>query len=347
MSFDETKPVGFVTLGMFIIDEFSFSDENGIPTGRTVDAQEWLVFTIYIGGGGTYAAIGARIWLPAEAIGMVVDRGYDFPDSIRKQLLAYGSDMWMFRNQPGSKTTRALNSYVGEHRNFEYLTPRIRITPRDLIGTRIAKPKILHFICSPSRASAIMAEVGEIADWYPTTIYEPIPDRCVPEELPALIEVLPSISILSPNAEEALSLLSRALPPTRASIEEAASCFLDYGIGDNGSGHVIIRSGEMGAYVKSRERKGIWIEAYWKGEHEARIVDVTGAGNSFLGGLAAGLLLSPDVFDATFYASVSASFTIEQQGLPTVSGAEAEHPLWNGDFPLRRLQILKARHGEL
>jgi hypothetical protein len=33
-------PVGFVTLGMFIIDEFSFSDDEGIPTGRTLAPQE-------------------------------------------------------------------------------------------------------------------------------------------------------------------------------------------------------------------------------------------------------------------------------------------------------------------
>jgi len=29
----------FVTLGMFIIDEFSFTDENGLPTGKTIPAQ--------------------------------------------------------------------------------------------------------------------------------------------------------------------------------------------------------------------------------------------------------------------------------------------------------------------
>jgi hypothetical protein len=33
----------FVTLGMFIIDEFSFSDDNGVPSGRTMLPQERLV----------------------------------------------------------------------------------------------------------------------------------------------------------------------------------------------------------------------------------------------------------------------------------------------------------------
>lgn len=98
--------------------------------------------------------------------------------------------------------------------SFEYLTPRVRITPKDLLHTKLDKPSILHFICSPARANKIMADVREQPDWMPTTIYEPIPVRltrlcpfmslsivgnkfrCVPEELPALVEVLPSISIL-------------------------------------------------------------------------------------------------------------------------------------------------------
>ena len=63
-----------------------------------------------------------------------------------------------------------------EINSFEYLTPRIRITPRDLIGTPLAEPRTLHFICSPQRAHVICAELKEL-DWTPTTVYEPIPVR--------------------------------------------------------------------------------------------------------------------------------------------------------------------------
>lgn len=47
---------------------------------------------------------------------MVVDRGHDWPSYVQKDLETYGAGMWMFRNQPESKTARALNSYMGEHR---------------------------------------------------------------------------------------------------------------------------------------------------------------------------------------------------------------------------------------
>ncbi|KAK7470879.1 hypothetical protein VKT23_002295 [Stygiomarasmius scandens] len=268
---------------------------------------------------------------------MIIDRGHDFPSKIQHELEKYGSDMWLFRDQPESQTTRALNSYRGDHRGFEYLTPRIRITPRDLEGTKLAQPTMLHFICSPSRASDIMSEVDNISNWSPTTIYEPIPDRCIPEELPALVKVLPSISILSPNAEEALSLLSYSSPPGKESIELAAKQFLELGVKDS----VIIRSGPLGAYVTTREKGGKWIKAYWdKSERPEKVIDVTGAGNSFLGGLAAGLEIAGyDVYEATFYATVSASYIIEQEGLPVMSATG-----WNEDSPSTRLELLKKRH---
>jgi hypothetical protein len=36
---DDQRP-HFVTLGMFIIDEFIYADEQGLPTGKTVPPQE-------------------------------------------------------------------------------------------------------------------------------------------------------------------------------------------------------------------------------------------------------------------------------------------------------------------
>jgi len=80
----------------------------------------------------------------------------------------------------------------------------------------------------------------------------------------------------SPNAEEALGLLSISLPVSQAKIEEAAAKFLDYGVGDGGEGSVIIRSGALGAYVVSRTAKGRWMEAFWGPNDLHRVVDVTG-----------------------------------------------------------------------
>jgi len=170
------------------------------------------------------------------------------------------------------------------------------------------------------------------------------PYPCVPGELASLIEVLPLISILSPNDEEALGLLSIPLPATRAKIEEAAATFLGCGVGDNGTGSVVIRCGPLGAYVVSRATEGRWVEAFWGPNDLHRVVDVTGAGNAFLGGLGAGLWFTQDIYEAVLYASVSASFIIEQEGLPLIE-PDGDSWRWNGDSPQRRLSDLRNRIG--
>jgi len=159
------------------------------------------------------------------------------------------------------------------------------------------------------------------------------------------------MDVFSPNAEEASSLLSFPLPPNKSTIEKAASKFLDFGIGTGGKGSVVIRSGQLGAYVKSRGTNGIWVDAYWTESQEdaQHVVDVTGAGNSFLGGLAAGLTHTEgDVVEAALFGAVSASFAIEQEGLPsmTPNPESQDWPSWNGDFPRRRLAELRKRLGK-
>ncbi|EIM88253.1 Ribokinase-like protein [Stereum hirsutum FP-91666 SS1] len=332
----------FVTLGLFIIDEFKFLDENGEPTGRKASPS--------IGGGGTFAAVGARIWLPADQVGGIVDKGHDFPSDVDAQLKTYGEDMWLFRENLDRQTTRELSIYRGEHRGYEYLSgPRIQLSPRDLIGTRMERPKALHFCCSPARAKDITSQIKLVEDWHPTTIWEPLPNFCIPEYLPALTEVLPAISILSPNAEESFELLSLPSTVSKSTVEHAATKLLDLGVGADGTGWVIIRSGGLGAYVASRGRKGEWIEAFWK--DQSKVVDVTGAGNSFLGGLGAGLALTGgDVVQATFHATISAAFTIEQQGLPRLTSSPSSsfsEESWNDDTPRRRLEDLRAHHPHL
>ena len=68
-----------------------------------------------------YASISFSPWytahrLPASNVGMIIDRGHDFPAHIQEALDMYGADMWLYRDDPNRGTTRALNAYTGEHR---------------------------------------------------------------------------------------------------------------------------------------------------------------------------------------------------------------------------------------
>ena len=56
--------------------------------------------------------------LPADQLGMIVDRGHDLPPEIHAALMNYGEQMWLFRNRDDGLTTRSLTSYRGEQRQL-------------------------------------------------------------------------------------------------------------------------------------------------------------------------------------------------------------------------------------
>ncbi|GAA5862695.1 hypothetical protein JCM8547_003515 [Rhodosporidiobolus lusitaniae] len=338
--------VACASLGLFILDTFEWRSqgENGALT--TTKRSESV-----IGGGGTYAMIGARIWLPPTRVGILVDRGNDWPKEVEEELGQYGRKMWIMRDKPDEPTTRALNLYTGEHRDFEYLTPRTRLEPRDL-PSRLRTSSYLHFVCSPTRALVIHSQLlppfNSTPSWRPKLVYEPIPDRCTLDELPSLRQILPHVEVFSPNHEEAWAFFGisaeEANAQGREGVEEIAGRFFAEGA----QRAVVIRSGALGAYaVKKGEETGVWVPAfhsYEDGKSTGRVVDVTGAGNSFLGGLMAGLVQHPnDLKTAVQCASVSASFIIEQFGLPKVKAESQGVELWNGASPAERLAELKHR----
>lgn len=208
-------------------------------------------------------------------------------------LNGFGS-MWHYRSND-RPTTRALNLYTGEQRGpspppplaladplpaFQYLNPRRRLEPIDLPSPLLAS-RFLHFVCSPSRALIIHSQLAPLA-FDPALIYEPIPDRCIPEELDALRTILPHIAVFSPNHEEGSAFFGIEVDEVerrgKDGIEEVARRFVREGAG----GAVVIRSGRLGAFGigKGVREGGVWVPAYW--ENGDKVVDVTGAGNSFL-----------------------------------------------------------------
>ena len=92
--------------------------------------------------------------------------------------------------------------------------------------------------------------------------------------------MLPKIAILSPNAIETCSLLSLVPAdgeePSKQIIEDAADILYGFGAESQCIIKVIIRSGELGAYVKDSDDPGLWIDAYWGMNDDGKVVDVTG-----------------------------------------------------------------------
>lgn len=120
----------------------------------------------------------------------------------------------------------------------------------------------------------------------------------MPEELDEIITVAPSFAVFSPNLLEMQSILSIPAtdPPSRSDVVRAAEVFHQLVLETGKSAPtVIVRAGEMGSYTLSEQWEG-WVPAYWRKEEQERVVDSTGGGNAFLGGLCAGLLLSEGDF---------------------------------------------------
>lgn len=55
------------------------------------------------------------MFLDAQDIGMLVDRGEDFSSSVEEKLLSFGKDMWYFRVREGP-TTKAVSKYFGQNK---------------------------------------------------------------------------------------------------------------------------------------------------------------------------------------------------------------------------------------
>lgn len=74
-----------------------------------------------------------------------------------------------------------------------------------------------------------------------------------------------------------------------------------------------------------------WIPAYH--EDPANVVDPTGGGNTFLGGLGVALARGESLEDAVIWGAVAASFAIEQVGVPTLGRDADGREAWNGPKP--------------
>lgn len=265
---------------------------------------------------------------------MLVDRGTDWSPDWQRQLDQYVDTcalgagevgIWAYRSR-ADRTTLALNVFRGETRDFEYLTPKVRIEPHDLL-MRDAKtdtyslPEVIHLVCSPERAAGIAKTStaysadgrgarrnGDGSDQTPFLVWEPMPSDATPANLDACLSLFDQVHLFSPNHEEAACLLSVMLPDEEddaaivACVEAMVSKLLLLAAKKSTLARtpvIGLRSGRLGTYVEPAHvfscnhsapaTAGFWVPAYHDRSMAHRVVDVTGGGNGWLGGFAAGM----------------------------------------------------------
>ncbi|KAL4880886.1 Ribokinase-like protein [Aspergillus karnatakaensis] len=367
----EKLNIEFCTLGMFILDDIDF--EGSRPSVKNV-----------IGGAGSYAVIGARLVAGraySRSVSWIVDVGSDFPSPVLDVIKAWDTDC-VIRKDCERLTTRAWNGYgPNEKRAFQYLTPKLRLEPEMLSDAQVFS-KTFHMVCSSSRCVSIVREILRrreglrskskappgISNERPIFIWEPVPDMCTPEEQQKFLEACREVDIVSPNDLELGMMFGQpAWSEESDAGKDVLNKVLSSGIGPQGDGQIVIRAGKDGSYSYSK-RLRLWLPAYHQpnASEISPVVDPTGAGNSYLGALAQGMvsqgrdasLIIDSVLgksadwrgavaghekrdaipSALIYATVAASFIVEQIGVPHQSTLEGKE-LWNGSEFTERVRL--------
>ena len=130
-------------------------------------------------------------------------------------------------------------------------------------------------------------------------VWEPTPLQNVPTP-DAVGAVLAAVDVFSPDRTEAMEITGQETP------QDAVAALLDWG-----APIVALRMGAEGSEVDTAEGTSFCIPAV-----PAPVIDTTGAGDAYCGGFLVALANGAEPAEAGAHAAVSASFAIEQFGVP-------------------------------
>lgn len=305
-------------------------------------------------------------------VSWIVDKGSDFPKEFSAIIDSWGTSV-VYRTDLARLTTRAWNGYgPGEHRDFKYLTPKLRLDEKSLLDSQLAS-NAFHMVCSPVRCISLATGLERRRQRLdlqssprPRIVFEPIPELALPSEMDNLKLAMRLVDVLSPNAEELAGFFRNTGVQTQS---EMADLILHSGIGIDGNGTLIVREGKDGATLYTRGWS-VHLPAYHTAASAAMVKDPTGGGNAYLGALAMGLSRKVDpgfgileealkttltglqqldtdartLLYAAIYASVAAGYVIEQAGMPILSvSGDGKDEVWNGECFASRIGKYIAR----
>jgi hypothetical protein len=258
-------------------------------------------------------------------------------------------------------------------KDFKYTTPKLRLEPCMLSPVQLFS-KTIHMVCSSERCMHIVTEIlhrrealikggqGEpVKADRPLFVWEPVPDRCTPEEQEKFFAASRVVDIVSPNDLELGAMFGRqGWREQNTNDQELVRRILRSGIGPEKNGVLVIRAGKNGSYAYSNDLRGLWLPAYHQIQlgHVSSVVDPTGAGNAFLGALAEGLVSdgrkplqtidsvlesctswsqivqtwgdNGRIPKALICANTAAGVVIEQVGVPILTQGREGDEHWNG-----------------
>jgi sugar/nucleoside kinase (ribokinase family) len=264
-----------------------------------------------------------------KSIGLIVKAGYDFPASLEQTFTQWNLDLHIIReNDRPSARGRILYGEDASDRKYQRLTPPMPSTVEDIETLGMTAATSFHFFDTPAAVADQTTHITGLAvrqgirlrPWY---IWEPQAKSCSPATFEGHKSVLEQVDVFSPNHAELAAFFpnptSSAVVFDKGTIEQQAREFLPSRIPHPLC--ILIRCAEHGCFVLWAtpwgEEKTAWLPPYHL-PGSTSVVDTTGAGNAFLGGVAMGYLEHADFIKAAAYGSVAASFAVETVGLPDI-----------------------------
>lgn len=283
-------------------------DDVVLPDGTTQMAA--------VGGDSLYAALGARLWEPR--VGLVTRRGEDFPAAHLDLLADLGVDTGGVRDVAGP-TVRNWVIYENDgRRSWVYRTPaersgEVAVRPEDIPAAWLATtpPPVIHVAGMPlAAAEAIVARVRERCPAAIITL--DTHEDWVGGYRARLRHLAGLVDAFMPSREEVADLTGYD-DPRRALAE----------LGGLPTPIIVIKMGPDGCLVGGRALQ----QAAAVGVSPGPVVEVTGAGDAFCGGMAAGLARGLDPVRSACRGVVSAGFAVagfSSMRLASISPADAE-----------------------
>jgi cytidine kinase len=277
----------YISLSNVFIDDILFWDDR--------------MFLNVLGGAGVHALAGARVW--SERIGLLASIGKDFQQEHLEILNELNFDLSMLKVLQ-NKTTRAWQIFQPDERRVEiFRDENNKVFQLDLTSVELPENFKLvngcHFYFSGSYEKAL-ENISLLRKLNPSMkiIMEPSIYQ-VDWSKEKFIQILPEVDFFSPNLLEGEKITGQKNP------KRIIDVLLSWG-----AQHVSLRMGDKGSMLGSETGSYQRIPAI-----KNTIIDVTGAGNAYLGGLMVGLCEGKSFIESALMGAVSASFAMEQFGV--------------------------------
>ena len=284
--------IDFVAIGSIIIDDIID------PQGRSNMGA--------LGGGGTHAVAGMRVW--REAVALVAIIGQNFPENAWSHLgsLAETGGI-VLRDTPQPRAWQLFETDGRRQEVFRTDFAALRqttITPAEY-PTQFASAQGVYL--QTGSAAEAEAWARHLKALNPATIllWEPWEIIYTPENWQEFSRVASLFDIVSPQTVEVSWMMEETEPERQAAIllEAGVRC-------------LALRAGAAGSWVGTAE------VTHHVPALAVPVVDETGAGNSYCGGFLVGYVESGgDPLVAGQYGAVSATFALAQIGLPRLGPA--------------------------